>query len=184
MPSSKTLNKISKLLSFVLRHKPEAIGLTLDENGWANIYDLIDKCNKSGEISNLNRALIQEVVDTSDKKRFVISDDGQNIRANQGHSIPVNLQLKAVTPPEYLLHGTATRFLDSILEEGLKPQKRQHVHLSTDVETATTVGQRYGKPVILKIDALLMHKQGFVFYKSENGVWLTDSIPSSFIQIV
>lgn len=173
--------KISKFLSYILRHKPEAIGLTLDEQGWANIDELISKANDSGEISALNRGLLQEVVDTSDKKRFIISEDGQCIRANQGHSINVDLQLKPVTPPEFLYHGTATRFLDSILKEGLKPQQRQHVHLSTDVETATAVGQRYGKPVILKIKALLMHEQGFVFYRSENGIWLTASIPNSYI---
>ncbi|PSF05918.1 RNA 2'-phosphotransferase [Marinobacter fuscus] len=181
MASSKQLNKVSKFLSFVLRHKPEAIGLELDTNGWANIDDLISKANASSEPINLDRTLIQEVVDTSDKKRFIISDDGQNIRANQGHSINVDLQLKPVTPPEFLYHGTATRFLNSILQEGLKPQQRQYVHLSTDIETATAVGQRYGKPLILKIKALLMHEQGFVFYQSENGVWLTESVPSTYL---
>ncbi|MFD2231225.1 RNA 2'-phosphotransferase [Alkalimarinus sediminis] len=181
MPSSKQLNKTSKFLSFVLRHKPEAIDLTLDDNGWANIDELISKGNDSGEASNLSRELIQEVVDTSDKKRFIISGDGRSIRANQGHSIQVDLQLKPMTPPELLYHGTATRFLDSILEEGLKPQERQHVHLSTDIETATAVGQRYGKPVILTIKALLMHEQGFQFYLSENSVWLTESIPNIYI---
>jgi len=138
--------------------------------------------NDSGEISSLNRALIQEVVDTSDKKRFIISDDGQSIRANQGHSIKVDLQLKPATPPEFLFHGTATRFLDSILKEGLKPQERQHVHLSTDIGTAIAVGQRYGKPVILTIKALLMHEQGFVFYLSENEVWLTEQVSNQYIQ--
>jgi putative RNA 2'-phosphotransferase len=115
------------------------------------------------------------------KKRFIISDDGQSIRANQGHSINVDLQLKPVTPPEFLYHGTATRFLDSILTEGLKPQQRQHVHLSTDIETATAVGQRYGKPVILTIKALLMHEQGFVFYLSQNGVWLTEEVSQQYL---
>lgn len=182
MTSKTTLDKTSKFLSFILRHNPDSIDLTLDENGWANINELINRINISGELKNLNRSLIEEVVDTSDKKRFIISDNGQNIRANQGHSINVNLQLKPVTPPEFLYHGTATRFLDSILQEGLNPQQRQYVHLSTDIETATAVGQRYGKPVILKIKALLMHEQGFVFYRSENGVWLTDSVPPSFLQ--
>jgi putative RNA 2'-phosphotransferase len=181
MASSKQLNKVSKFLSFVLRHKPDAIGLELDPNGWANINDLISKANASSEPANLDRTLIQEVVETNDKKRFIISDDGQNIRANQGHSIKVDLQLKPVTPPEFLYHGTATRFLDTILEEGLKPQQRQYVHLSTDIETATDVGRRYGKPIILKIKALLMLEQGFVFYRSENGVWLTSKVPTNFI---
>jgi putative RNA 2'-phosphotransferase len=179
--TSKVLNKTSKFLSFVLRHKPDVIGLELDANGWANINELINKGNASGEVSNLDRAFIQNVVDTSDKKRFIISEDGEHIRANQGHSINVDLQLKPVTPPEFLYHGTATRFLDSILQEGLRPQQRQYVHLSTDIETATAVGQRYGKPVILKIKALLMHEQGFTFYLSENGAWLTDSVPKAYI---
>ena len=180
MTASKT--KISKFLSFVLRHKPDAIGLTLDEQGWAYIDELINKAKQSGEVTTLDRALIQEVVDTNDKKRFVISEDGQRIRAAQGHSIDVDLQLKPVKPPEFLYHGTATRFLDSILKEGLKPQQRQHVHLSKDIETATAVGQRYGKPVILTVKALLMHEQGFSFYISENGVWLTSAVPIEFFQ--
>ncbi len=181
MASSKQLNKVSKFLSFVLRHKPDAIGLELDPNGWTNIDDLINKGNAAEETSNLDHTLIQEVVDTSDKKRFIISDDGQSIRANQGHSIDVALRLKPVVPPEFLYHGTATRFFDSISEEGLKPQQRMYVHLTTDVETATAVGQRYGKPMILKIKALRMHDQGFVFYRSENGVWLTVQVPKRYI---
>lgn len=181
MPSSKQINKISKFLSFVLRHKPEAIGLALDANGWANLDELIDRANASGEVSYLNRDLILEVVNTSDKKRFIIADNGQQIRANQGHSVDIDLQLKPTVPPEILYHGTATRFLDSILEKGLMPQQRQHVHLSMDIETASAVGQRYGKPIILKIKALLMHEQGFQFYRSENGVWLTERVPNTYI---
>lgn len=175
-------DKISKFLSYVLRHKPEAIGLTLDEQGWACIDELISKANQSGDMAPLDRSLILAVVESSDKKRFAISADGIRIRANQGHSINVDLQLKPVIPPEFLYHGTATRFLDSILREGLKPQQRQYVHLSTDIETATAVGQRYGKPVILKIKALFMHEQGFTFYQSENGVWLAESVPNRYIK--
>lgn len=182
MASSKQLDKTSKFLSLVLRHKPDAIGLELDEHGWADIDDLVTKGNASGETSSLDRALIQKVVASSDKKRFLISDDGLRIRANQGHSIQVDLQLKPATPPEFLYHGTATRFLDSIRKEGLKPQQRQHVHLSMDIETATAVGQRYGTPAILKIKALLMHQQGFVFYLSENGVWLTEQVPYRHVE--
>ncbi|ASA54846.1 RNA 2'-phosphotransferase [Vibrio gazogenes] len=181
MTSQNQLKQISKFLSFVLRHKPEAIDLTLDPHGWANIDELIDKASTSNEIEDIDRNLIQDVVDTNDKKRFIISEDGQHIRANQGHSIHVDLQLQPSVPPEFLYHGTATRFLDSILEEGLKPQQRQHVHLSADKETAVTVGQRYGKPVILKIKSQLMYEQGFEFYISENGVWLTSYVPSKFI---
>lgn len=181
MTTSKT--KISKFLSLVLRHKPEAIGLTLDEQGWADIDELVDKANRSDQGITLTRSLLQDVVDSSDKKRFTVSENGQKIRAAQGHSVDIDLQLKPVEPPEFLYHGTATRFLDSILKEGLKPQQRQHVHLSKDVETATAVGQRYGKPVILTIKALLMHEQGFSFYLSENGVWLTDAVPKAYITI-
>lgn len=174
-------NKISKFLSYVLRHKPDAIGLTLDDQGWANINELINKANQSSEVTTLDRSLIQTVVDSNDKKRFVISDDGQRIRASQDHSVTVDLQLKPVEPPEFLYHGTATRFLDSILKEGLKPQQRQYVHLSKDIETAKAVGQRYGKPTILTIKARLMVEQGFKLYLAENGVWLTEEVPVNFI---
>ena len=173
--------KVSKLLSFVLRHQPDATGLALDTNGWADIDELIDKANQSKEVNALTRELIDAVVKSSDKQRFAISDDGTQIRANQGHSVKVDLQLKPMEPPDILYHGTATRFLDDILKDGLKAQQRQHVHLSKDVETATKVGQRYGKPVILKIKARLMHEQGFVFYLSDNGVWLTNSVPSIYL---
>ena len=173
--------KISKFLSYLLRHKPETIGLTLDKQGWANIDELIDKANLSNNGPTLNRTLIETVVRTNDKKRFIISKDGQKIRAAQGHSVDVDLQLKPMEPPKFLYHGTATRFLDSILKEGLKSQQRQYVHLSKDVQTATQVGQRYGKPVILTINALLMHKHGFKFYLSENEVWLTKAVPADFL---
>lgn len=179
MTTSKT--KISKFLSLILRHKPETIGLALDEQGWADIDELIDKTNRSDQGITLTRSLLQEVVDTSDKKRFTVSEGGQKIRAAQGHSVDIDLQLKPAVPPEFLYHGTATRFLDRILKEGLKPQQRQYVHLSKDIETATAVGQRYGKPVILTIKALLMYEQGFTFYLSENGVWLTTIVPNKYI---
>lgn len=179
--SDQNYNKISKFLSYVLRHQPDAIGLILDDHGWANIEELINKANQSGEVTTLDRSLIQDVVDSNDKKRFFISDDGQSIRASQGHSVNVDLQLKPVEPPEFLYHGTATRFLESILKEGLKPQQRQYVHLSKDIETATKVGQRYGKPVILTINAQLMCEQGFKFFLSENGVWLTNNVPSIYL---
>jgi len=173
--------KISKFLSLILRHKPETIGLSLDEQGFANIDELINKTNKLGDIGKLDRTLLQHIVDTNDKKRFIISSDKKQIRANQGHSIDVDLQLSPVKPPEFLYHGTATRFLDSILKEGLKPQSRQHVHLSQDKQTATKVGKRHGKPTILKIKTQVMNKEGFCFYQSQNGVWLTNHVPVEFI---
>ncbi|WP_144394444.1 RNA 2'-phosphotransferase [Pleionea sediminis] len=179
--TAKPLKTISKFLSFVLRHKPDAIGLALDNNGWANIEQLIKLANQSDESLAITHELIVEIVKTNDKKRFIISDDGLLIRANQGHSIKVDLELTEQTPPELLYHGTASRFLESIFIEGLKPKSRHHVHLSTDIETANSVGQRYGKPVILSIKAREMHNQGFKFYCSENGVWLTDTVPVKFI---
>lgn len=177
---SKLLNDTSKFLSFVLRHEPQAIGITLDSEGWADISALIDGANKSGK--SMDRDLLQQVVETSDKKRFSISEDGLRIRAAQGHSTnSVAISYPEKVPPEFLYHGTATRFLDSIQQEGLKPQERQHVHLSEDEHTAIAVGQRYGKPVVLKIEALQMYRQGSKFLQAENGVWLTESVPTSFI---
>lgn len=176
--SKQELNKASKFLSFVLRHKPESIQLMLDDQGWANISELIDKAKPQIDFST---QLIQQIVANNDKKRFALSNDGLHIRANQGHSIKVDLQLTAKEPPAVLYHGTATRFLESIQKEGLKAGQRHHVHLSTDIDTATAVGKRYGKPVILKVDAGAMHQQGHEFFLSENGVWLTEHVPSSFI---
>ncbi|WP_400083105.1 RNA 2'-phosphotransferase [Yoonia sp. R78084] len=161
----------SKFLSYILRHKPDAIGLTLDPEGWANIEELIAKADIS-----LDRDTLRKVVATSDKKRFAISADGLSIRANQGHSIAVNLGLEPAEPPELLYHGTATRFLESIKVQGLLPQNRQYVHLSADHDTAVSVGQRHGKPVVLTIPALQMHHQGHQFFQAKNGVWLTERV--------
>lgn len=177
---SKQLTEVSKFLSYALRHQPDVTGITLDREGWADIGLLIAAAGKAGR--PLDRALIQAVVATSDKKRFAISDDGLRIRAVQGHSTAsVDISYAQQTPPEWLYHGTATRFLESIRTEGLRPGARQYVHLSQDQETALAVGQRYGKPVILKINALLMHEQGFIFHQAENGVWLTSAVPVQFI---
>ena len=170
---------LSKFLSFVLRHKPDAIGLTLDPQGWVSIDELVEKGNAAG--TRLGREDLLHVVATSDKKRFSVSDDGQRIRAAQGHSVAVELGLSPQEPPSILYHGTATRFVHSILSEGLKPQARQQVHLSVDEATAHRVGQRHGKPVILKIEALRMHAKGFNFFLADNGVWLTDQVPPEFL---
>lgn len=172
--------KVSKFLSLVLRHRPEKIGLTLDDAGWAAIDELIQRSAAAGH--RLNRRLIEEVVATNDKKRFAISPDGRFIRASQGHSVRVDLGLQPVSPPPVLFHGTATRFLDAILRQGLRPGSRQHVHLSADVVTARRVGQRHGSPVILTVDAAAMHADGHRFYRSENGVWLTDTVPARYLQ--
>lgn len=179
--SKKIIEDTSKFLSYVLRHEPQAIGLELDSQGWGDLDALISGAAKNGR--QLNRELIERVVEGNDKKRFALSADGQRIRAVQGHSNKaVQLQLEAKQPPAVLYHGTATRFMESINEKGLIPGSRHHVHLSQEIETAKAVGQRYGKVVILQVDAQAMQAQGFTFYQAENGVWLTDQVPVSFIQ--
>ena len=174
------LVKVSKFLSLVLRHKPEEIGLTLDQAGWVSVSNLLDACDKQG--FPLSSEELQTVVATSDKKRFAFSEDGLMIRANQGHSVEVELGYQPQTPPEVLYHGTADRFLASIKEKGLIKGNRHHVHLSKDRETAHAVGQRHGKPVVLIIKSSLMHQDGYSFYISDNSVWLTESVPPSYIE--
>ena len=174
--NAKNHDKISKYLSYILRHKPESINLILDNYGWANIDELIDKTNEF----SLTRKMIDEVVTSNDKQRFTIKKD--HIRANQGHSIAVDLELKVKKPNDVLYHGTATRFLDSILKLGILPQNREHVHLSHDKEIATTVAKRHGKPIILVIDALKMHQDNYKFFLSSNNVWLTDYIPLKYLR--
>lgn len=171
--------QLSKFLSFVLRHKPDSIDLVLDAQGWASVDALIAKSELAG--TPFSREALLHVVETSDKKRFSLSADGQRIRAAQGHSVNVELGLLPQEPPGVLYHGTASRFVESILSEGLKPQSRQQVHLSADEATARRVGQRHGEPVIFRIDALRMHTNGFRFYCAENGVWLTDQVPAHFL---
>lgn len=172
---------ISKFLSYILRHEPETIGVVLDKEGWAKISDLILCSTKEG--CKLNNNIICDLVENSDKKRFSISDDGLRIRAAQGHSTQqVNIDHKEITPPDILYHGTATRFIVAIREQGLVPLSRQYVHLSSDEDTAIRVGQRHGKPLVLKINALNMYEQGFKFFQADNGVWLTDIVPYQFIQ--
>lgn len=171
--------KLSKFLSLVLRHQPETIGLVLDPQGWTPVADLISKAHASG-MSFSHDDLLQ-VVAANDKQRFTLSDDGLLIRAAQGHSVPVSLGLTPQVPPTTLFHGTATRFLASILAGGLQPQSRRQVHLSADVDTARAVGQRHGQPVILLVAAGAMHQQGFAFYQADNGVWLTDQVPPAFL---
>lgn len=175
----KTRTELSKLLAYVLRHAPGELGLTLGEGGWVATRDLIARAQAAGH--PLTDALLREIVAANDKKRFTLSEDGAMIRAAQGHSVAVSLALAAVTPPETLYHGTATRFLDAIMAEGLKPQARHQVHLSGDVETARKVGMRHGKPAILHVAAGLMHEQGFSFYRADNGVWLTDHVPAHYL---
>ena len=167
---------ISKFLSYVLRHKPDAIGLRLDKNGWADILELI-KCANLHD-NGLTKESILDVVKNNDKKRFKLSPDATKIRASQGHSLNVDLELKTQRPPEYLYHGTAMHFLSSILENGIHSSSRKHVHLSVLYETAEDVGRRYGKPIVLIIDSKKMHNDGNNFFLSDNGVWLTEYILS------
>lgn len=172
--------EISKFLSYVLRHNPQAIDLTLDTEGWADMAALIDGARRSGKA--LDDALIRAVVRDNDKQRFTISEDGTRIRAAQGHTTEtVAISHTAIAPPATLFHGTATRFIASIMHEGLKPGQRQHVHLSDNRQTAASVGQRYGVPVILRVAAGAMHEQGFAFYQADNGVWLTAQVPPAFL---
>lgn len=172
--------KVSKFLSYVLRHKPEAIGLVLDSEGWAEINQLIKCAAKHRE--NLTIKLIHDVVANNDKKRFTLSENGSKIRAAQGHSTTqVNLSYQAKAPPALLYHGTATRFIDSIKTQGLIAGSRHYVHLSTDEKTAITVGKRHGKVVVLTVKAQLMQQQGFKFYQADNDVWLTQSVPVEFL---
>lgn len=178
--NEKDIKNISKFLSLILRHSPETIHLKLDENGWADVEELITKLNKNQKA--LDFETLQYVVETNDKKRFAFNEDLTKIRANQGHSITIDLELQPQTPPDELYHGTVAKFMDAILKDGLQKMSRQHVHLSKDKETAIKVGSRRGVPQILKINANQMTKDGYVFYCSENGVWLTDEVPPKYIQ--
>lgn len=177
----KNLTSTSKFLSLVLRHRPEVIGMQLDSEGWLPIDALIENANQRGNTITL--AELHEIVATCEKKRYSLSDDGLRIRANQGHSVPdVELNLEVVAPPDQLFHGTVSAFIDSIREQGLQKRSRNHVHLSADIETAMKVGSRRGKPVILTIEAQAMHDAGHAFYRSANGVWLTEEVPTKFIE--
>jgi len=172
--------KHSKFLSYVLRHKPESIGIELDENGWVEVPVLLEASRKAGQ--DISMDLLKEIVATNDKKRFAFNDTEDRIRASQGHSVKnIDLALEEIEPPEILYHGTVERFLEAIKQSGLQKMNRQHVHLSGTTETATNVGSRRGKPVILNVRALSMFKAGHKFYRSANGVWLTDTVPWEYI---
>jgi putative RNA 2'-phosphotransferase len=173
------LVRISKFLSLVLRHRPETLGLTLAPDGWVDVDELLEACRAHGRA--IPREVLHEVVATNDKRRFSFSPDGTRIRANQGHSVEVELGLEPVEPPELLYHGTVARFLDSIRRQGLLRGGRRHVHLSADRQTARTVGQRRGRPVVLVVEAARMHGDGHQFYLSENGVWLTGAVPPEYL---
>ena len=182
MASEKDTTSISKFLSLVLRHKPEVIGLALDENGWANVKELIDKMNRHN--FKITRDILESVVTTNNKQRFSFNDDKTKIRANQGHSIQVALLLNEVNPPEYLYHGTGAKAVSSILKSGIEKRLRQYVHLSTDIETAIAVGKRHGKPKVFIVASQQMQQDGFAFYLSENNVWLTNHVPVHYLKLI
>ena len=175
----KTRTSISKFLSFVLRHRPDAAAVTLDQGGWVDVELLLRGCADNGH--RISRDELAEVVATNPKQRFAFSDDGRRIRANQGHSTDVELGYEPAEPPDALFHGTVARSLPSIREKGLQRMDRHHVHLSGDASTARAVGARRGKAVVLRIDAQGMRAAGHTFYRTPNGVWLTDEVPSTFI---
>jgi putative RNA 2'-phosphotransferase len=170
---------LSKFLSYVLRHEPAAVGVALDAGGWIEVDRLLAACAEHGRA--LSRAELDEIVLTSSKQRFALSDARDRIRANQGHSLAVDLGYEPAEPPALLFHGTVARLLPSIREEGLQRMERHHVHLASDEPSARAVGARRGKPVVLRIDARAMRDAGHVFFVTPNGVWLTSAVPSSFI---
>lgn len=177
--SKKEDNKLSIFISLILRHKPEAAGISLDEHGWANVDELLQGINDTGR--TINMEMLEEIVRTDNKGRYSFNEDKTLISANQGHSIPVDVEFKKFDPPEILYHGTATRFVESIMQQGIKPMSRLYVHLSKDYETAAKVGNRHGKPCVLMIRSGKMAADGLKFYLSANGVWLTKYVDSKYI---
>ena len=176
------LNEISKFISLILRHKPEVIGIQLDLHGWAQTDELITGICKTYPTFSMTQ--LETIVNTDNKQRYSFSEDKSKIRANQGHSINIDLELVPVTPPTVLYHGTAEKYVASIEAEGLISKSRQYVHLSADIETAVTVGSRHGSPVIYEVAAEDMNKYGYEFYLSENKVWLTRKVPAQYLKIV
>lgn len=177
----KRLVRLSKYLSKHLRHTPEALGLTLESGGWVPVEALLDACNRRN--FRITRDELEEVVARNNKQRFSFDPTRTRIRANQGHSVEVDLQLEPVEPPAVLYHGTASQNVEAIRREGLKRMSRHHVHLSGDMSTALMVGARHGKPVVLDVDAAAMHRAGHEFYRSANGVWLVDHVPPEYLEV-
>ena len=174
-------NNTSRFISLILRHKPETIGITLDEHGWADVQELIDGINHSGgHFLDMDR--LEEIVRSDEKQRYSFNEDHTLIRANQGHSIPVDVELEEKTPPDVLWHGTGEKYVDSIDVQGLIPKSRLYVHLSSDKETAKKVGSRHGKPVIYEIDCRQMAADGYRFFESANHVWLTKEVPVRYLR--
>lgn len=178
--NEKQTKKISKFLSLILRHKPESVGVQLDANGWTDIDTLLQKMNQSG--TQINRNQLDHVVATNNKKRFAVSPCNSKIRANQGHSVDVDLAYRAASPPDQLFHGTPEHVLPLIRRSGLKKMQRHHVHMNAAADPCVHVAARYGKPVVLEINAKQMHGDGYEFFISDNDVWLTDHVPPQYIR--
>ena len=181
MGTKEKLVSTSKFLSLILRHEPERVGLLLGDGGWVSVEALLACCEQARKPMSLE--LLKEVVATSDKQRFAFSEDGLLIRANQGHSVAVDLGLQPSTPPDTLYHGTASRFLDGIWREGLQKRARHHVHLTARLDVASAVGQRHGTVVILEVNARQMHQDGHPFFQTDNGVWLVDSVGANYLSL-
>lgn len=180
MISEKQVTHISKFLSLVLRHQPETIGIELDQNGWADVDLLIKKSNNYGVEFDIE--ILKHIVETNSKKRFAFNEGFDRIRASQGHSIDIELGYTNQKPPEILYHGTGEKSVQSIFDTGLEKRNRQHVHLSSDIETAIKVGQRHGKPFVFIVLSEQMYNDKFEFFISDNGVWLTDNVPTKYLK--
>jgi len=182
MIDEKTNIRYSKYLSTVLRHNPKMLGIELDQNGWVDIDILIEKMNQKGFIIDLN--ILTNIIETNSKKRFAFNENRSKIRASQGHTIQVELNLIEKLPPQYLYHGTGQQSISGIFSRGIEKRKRQYVHLSSTIETALIVGKRHGVPNILQVAAMDMNKEGYSFYLSENNIWLVDFVPPKFIRLL
>ena len=182
MKSGRSGKSTSRFIPLILRHKPRVIGITLDEHGWADVKELVDGVNRS-EGHYLDQEILEEIVRTDEKQRYSFNEDHTLIRANQGHSIPVDVELEKRIPPDILWHGTGEKYVTSIKEHGLLPKTRLYVHLSSDIETAKKVGSRHGKPVVFCVDCRQMEQDGYEFYLSANRVWLTKEVPAAYLRL-
>ena len=171
--------EISRFISLILRHKPETVGITLDKHGWADVDELIRGVSRTHP---LTEDLLEEIVRNDEKQRYSFNDDHTKIRANQGHSVKVDVEPEELMPPEYLFHGTGEKYASSIERSGLVPKSRLFVHLSSDLQSAGTVGSRHGKPVVYLVSSGIMAKHGHRFFRSVNGVWMTESVPPEYLK--
>lgn len=174
-----SLTETSKFIALILRHKPQVIGISLDEHGWANVDELIAGVAKTRQF---NMKMLEEIVRTDEKQRYAFNEDKTLIRANQGHSIPVDVELEEKIPPEVLWHGTAEKYVSSIERQGLIPKSRLYVHLSINEDVAKNVGSRHGKPVVYEVNSKEMYQDGYTFFQSANGIWLTKSVPVKYLK--